>query len=237
MTDRDRAQGPATQVWLRPGPLGIFQAYSAFGGVVSPILAGFALATITLLLTTDQPKQPPLWEWALAALAATAGLSIYAIQFNGTALGYAIPPGDRLSWTPEATVDAGALTKARELHAVDLKVGQVYGARAGVCYDLSVLAFLASLALLLVPGSWTFLRAVPVALTALAGVVQVWWMLAGRLLPRGSWPREVLLPSRRGLELREGDVPELNELAERAITREGPLWHPERRAKESERDG
>lgn len=218
-------KGPAVQVWHRPAPIGIFQAYSAFGGIVSPVLAGFALATITLLLTIGTADRPVLSEWAVVTLAATAALSIYAIQFNGTALGYAVTPGDRLAWTPEATVDAGALERVREQNAKDLQIGKTYGDRAGWCYDLSVLAFLVSLALLLAPGSWTLLRAVPFLIAVLAGAAQVWWMVAARALKPGNPWREALLPSRRGVALKQ-PVPDLNTLSQAAVAKEMPMWAP-----------
>jgi hypothetical protein len=186
-------------VWKRPGPLGLFQSTSMFVAVVAPLLAGFSLAAAAILVTTNVAGTVPMANWALASFSVASVLFVFAIQYQGSASGYAVPPEERLGWWPEATVDPAALQAARQNQAEDFAIATRQSGRAGVCYDLALLAFLTGLALLVVPTSWSIARIVAVVAAVLAGVMQVLWIVSARFLPRGWLIGEAVLPSRKGL--------------------------------------
>jgi MFS family permease len=212
------ANTTATDIWKRPGPLGKFQATFGLGSVAAPLFAGFSLTTIALLLTTEAAKRPPLSDWAVSSFAIAAVLSIFAIQFSSMANGYAVPPADRLTWFPEATVDQADLQWARELQAVDLALANRYASRAGLCYELGLLAFLVGLIALVVPVQWSVLALIPVAVSVSSAIVEVCWLIARRLNPR-NWLRKLLLPGRENVQPPE--VSELNSIYKRAVMKDG----------------
>lgn len=195
-------------VWKRPGPLGQAQALASLEGVVSPLLAGFSLTTITLLLTIESSIRPPLADWAVAAFAIAAGLFVYAIQFSAAGMGYAVAPGDRLSWTPEATIDESELQRARRLQAVDAVLFDEYSGRANYCYEYGLIAFLAGLLLLLVPAHWTVLRGIPVIVVGAALALEIAWSRI-RHLDRTNTLRRILLPSRPNVTLKVEQEPDV----------------------------
>jgi hypothetical protein len=162
-------------------------------------LAGFSLATAALLVTTNVADMVPLASWALASFTIASGLFVFAIQYQGSATGYAVPPADRLGWWPEATVDLAALQAARQAQAEDAAIATTLSGRAGICYDAALLAFLAGLALMIVPTTWSLARIVTVVAAVLAGVMQMLWIVAARFLPRGCSFGEAVLPSRASL--------------------------------------
>src|SRR5688572_11389693 len=66
---------PTTRVWSRPRRLGYPEMLRISGGIVAPLLAGFSLATITLLVTSD--SRPRLSEWAVVAFVAAVGFLLF----------------------------------------------------------------------------------------------------------------------------------------------------------------
>src|SRR5437899_1807757 len=93
-----------SQVWKRHAPIGKFAMVQGMGGIVAPLLAGFALATIAVLLTTGWVNSsttskdgPPFADWAVAALAIAATLFLLTMEFAFVASRYAITPEERLA--------------------------------------------------------------------------------------------------------------------------------------------
>lgn len=162
-------------VWKRPAALGEPEVLRGLGAVVSPLLAGFSLATAAALVTTDKP--PPLGDVSVLALSLTTALLLFAMQFSAMALRYWVSPADRLSWNPEAKVDQNELELERQRQAVDVEKSRIYTTRTRHLYNLGLLAFLLGLSTVMVPHHWTPLREAGVAIAAAAGIVEAVWIL------------------------------------------------------------
>ena len=104
-----------TGLWQRPDRIGYVQVLSGLGGIVAPLLAGFSLATIGVLVTASRP--PRLAEWAILAFSGSAATMLYEHPVAFLALGRDPAPMDRLAWYPEATVSRRSLEWVRTRQA------------------------------------------------------------------------------------------------------------------------
>lgn len=159
------------------------------GGIVAPLLAGFSLATIAVLVTTgwvnaSKPSAdgPPHTDLAIAALVIAAAMFLLTMEFAFMAARYATTPGERLSWTAEATVHPHALAEARLEQAMDRHLADRYSARAGWFYNGGIIALLVGLAALVVPQHWTPWFVVGVVVVGAVLVYQTWAILI-------RWPK------------------------------------------------
>ena len=167
-------------VWSRPRTLGYPESLRGLGGIVSPLLAGFSLAAITLLLTTDQTKTPPQADWAIVAFTVAVVLLLFSMQVAFEALRQNSSPADVLMWRPEATVSIEELRVAREAQAADLaELTRLAGLSFRV-YGPGLIAFLTGLLLVLVPRDWTASSIIGVALAGSAIALEAWWLAANR---------------------------------------------------------
>jgi hypothetical protein len=178
--------------WQVVYPLGRTDAMRSLGTVAAPLLAGFGLATLALLVTADQG--PRFSGVAVAAFALGSTLFVFCLQLTCTGLLYAAPPADRVAWQGEpGPADAAAVERALDVQRKDIWLTDRYFQPARWMYDLGLAAHLVGLAALCVPrggdaGRWA---ATAVVLTALA--VEVLW-IAGTHRGRGpGW----LLPGYR----------------------------------------
>ena len=99
-----------TRVWKRPGSIGDAEAIRGMGGVVSPLLAGFALATIAVLMTSADPKKTPLAPWAVLCLAGAAVAFLYVMQYSFLAVRSGSSPSSYIDWEPEVTINQNDLS-------------------------------------------------------------------------------------------------------------------------------
>jgi hypothetical protein len=164
--------------WQRPRSLGYSETLRGLGGVVAPLLTGFSLATIALLLTSA--SKPKLADWAVVAFAGTVGLLLLAMQIAFLALSRSPSPADIRTWQPESAVSAEALQSAREEQAANMHDVNRLWRMCGRSYDLGILAFLAGVVLLLIPDDWSGPRIVGVVIASLAFAGELWWTLANR---------------------------------------------------------
>jgi hypothetical protein len=70
------------RVWKRPTPIGDAEAFRGLGGIVAPVLMGFALATVA---TLAGGSALPGSEAAIAFLVASATCFLYCMQFTSMA--------------------------------------------------------------------------------------------------------------------------------------------------------
>lgn len=174
---------------MRPNALGYHESLRGFGGIVSPLLAGFSLAAIATILTTRRHDLPPLSSWAVAALTVAVAFLLFAMQTAILSLNQNSSPSDILSWRPEATTSEHELTAARAAQAADKREMERLGRLSFAAYPGGLIAFLLGLALLLVPRHWGAPSILAVAAAAAAGALEVWWLAATYL----SWlPHPVL---------------------------------------------
>ena len=205
-----------SRVWKRPSPIGETEALRGLGGIVAPVLMGFALATIAALAAGS--TQLPGADAAIFLLVLSAGCFLYDMQFTSMALRYAASPAERLDWLPEATVDEGILEQERKRQARDRVLCKKYSRRAAFFYDIGLLTFLGSMGAVLVPSHWTLWRGLAALALGVAIAVELVWAV-GRWTGH-HWKRLTPL---------EADVPEdqvtlspLEEANRQAVLRNRP---------------
>jgi len=101
-------------MWNIPAVAGQAESPRTLGGVVTPVLAGFALATVALLVSGDPQFLPRLHEPAVLAFVVAVGLLLAAMQFSSASVRYASRPTDRLDLVPEARIDIDKLNFAQK---------------------------------------------------------------------------------------------------------------------------
>jgi hypothetical protein len=174
-----------SHMWRVRYPLGTVDAVRSMGTIAAPLLAGFALTTVVLLATASSP--PRFADWALAALAAAAGLFVFSLQFTLAGLLYAAPPSDRMAWRPDAATNRGARDALRRVQRKDDYLQREYFRRARGCYDLGMLGYLVGLLVIIYPVHWTVGRAIALGVVALAAVLELVWMVAAWSGKRPAW--------------------------------------------------
>jgi hypothetical protein len=172
--------GPARPPVWQPAPSrGEGEIFRGFGGIVSPLLAGFSLSTVAILLTSDRPIA--LLGLPVAAFTLSTVLSLFAIQVSITALRYTASPSDRLDWTPEASRSEEELQQLRWEQAMDMAVVSAYSRRLQLCFDLAVLAFILGLILLIAGAKATVGTALALGFAIAGGTVELlWWLSVSR---------------------------------------------------------
>jgi hypothetical protein len=199
-------------LWKRPPHIGGFEEVRGFGGVVAPLIAGFSLAATAQLVSADEP--PPLTCVAVAAFTAAAVLLLFSVQFSFLMLRHSASPEERLAWQPEARIHPGRLGDERRRQAEDRLLSEAYYRRATFFFNLGLLMFFAGLGLTVVPEEWNAAWAVAVAIAAVAGLAEAWWVLTGGGL---KWPGGPLLP-REASQVGTVELPDLDEVSIAAIT-------------------
>jgi len=214
------------QVWKHHDPVGKFAMVQGMGGVVAPLLAGFSLATIAVLVTTgwlnaSKPSSdgPPHADLAVAALAVAATSFLLTMEFTFIASRYATTPAERMDWTPEAALDRDVLQAARVAQAMDRVLADSFAYRARWLYNGGLMFFLAGLGVIAVPQRWTPPLVVAVSVAFLALIFEVWAVLL-------KWPRRwhaAIFPAYRQVRARiSPTVDALDEVSRRSVMRPEP---------------
>jgi ABC-type Fe3+-siderophore transport system permease subunit len=160
---------------------------------VAAVLAGFSLAIIGVLLTTN--NRPTLSESGVALFVAAALFFIHAMQFVFSGLLYAMSPTDRIAWLPcdeTGTVLPSAFRGAERVQAQDKELERRYFMRAGICYFIGMASFISGIGVILVSPNLGVLRMAALGTVILALFLQLLWA-AGNLSRRArlGW----LMPS------------------------------------------
>lgn len=173
MTQRGKARWPSP-----PEPYGAFTAVDSLGGVAAPLLAGFAVALIGLLIPGAESLRHP--DAALLLFAVAAVLFLQVVQLNARARGYAVSPAQAREWYPDfddpdrQEVVAWELRHHRECWAHLVR-------RTRTRYNVAILALTAGLMVALVPrGAIGTLRVVAIVVFGLFAVLEVLELAGGR---------------------------------------------------------
>jgi hypothetical protein len=176
--DPRRVPPPTSAPWKRPRRLGYSETLRGLGGIVAPLLTGFSLTSIALLLTSA--TKPPLADWAVLALTVTVACLLFSMQVAFLALARSPSPADILTWEPQVAVSREALQKAREEQAANFADMKRFWDLSGRAYDLGLVFFLTAVLLLLIPPSWSAPRIAAVVVGSLGLCVELWWALANQ---------------------------------------------------------
>lgn len=184
--EQPEALAPTSAPWVRPKKLGYSETLRGLGGIVAPLLTGFSLATIALLLTSRD--KPQLANWAVAALATTVAFLLFSMQVAFLALARSPSPADILTWEPQVAISLEDLQKARAEQAARSADMSRLWRLCGSAYDIGIVSLLAALLLLLIPYSWTAPRIAAVVIVGLALTGELWWTVANLFESRMRHP-------------------------------------------------
>ncbi|RKR92928.1 hypothetical protein BDK92_7416 [Micromonospora pisi] len=174
--------------WQVVYPLGRTDAMRAMGTVAAPLLAGFGLATLTMLITGDRP--PRLGTVGIVAFAVGSTLFVFSIQFTFAGLLYAATPAERMAWEAgDEPVSAAAAARASDVQQKDTWLADRYFRSARSTYDAGILAHLCGLAAILVPRDGNAGRWIATGVVLAAIAVEVVWIVSAH---RGRGPAWLL---------------------------------------------
>lgn len=149
------------------------------GTIAAPLLAGFAFASIGVILSTEHTLR-----WADQALVLVVGavlLFVTSLQATFNARRHYVPPDQWAAWLGLAPTAARRGELQRRWSA-DLGVYRRWIEVARVTYNLAIVALLAATAVLLVPrGHVAPWRAAAVALATLGALGELAWVLTAQL--------------------------------------------------------
>lgn len=148
---RRRAKGlpdPRPPAWSRPAPLGYGPAVDAVGNVAAPLLAGFSVSTIGIVLTAESAIR---WPGAVfIALTLAAASFIMCLQCNFHARPYFYSPAEAADWWSVSDFKE----RREDIQAEqenDLGIWHIWMNRARRLYNLGVFALWTGIAFALMP--------------------------------------------------------------------------------------
>lgn len=186
------APPPEKSVWPQRRPTNYPKEVEVFGGIATPLLAGFSLTTVVLLAATNQ--RPWLSGWAIAAFAAASALFVFSLQLSGIAIGFSATPAQRLELNPEAATDDEVLRIIVNRQWEESNLSRRYTTRARICYNAGLLAFLAGLGLTLdLHTGWPWFgdgRFIGLAVVVIAVLVEIAWIFSNATWPKWLLPQQ-----------------------------------------------
>jgi hypothetical protein len=165
------------------------------GTVVAPLLAGFSITLLGIVVQYDKALRWP--DLALLLLATASVLLLSVVQFTYRAHRYATIPNEAKSWYPEIERDRAQRDRVYEELRNHRACHQFWAGRARRLYNVAICVLLLGISVVLVPSS-------PMGPLRVAAAGVVLLGLAGELLLlTAGW---LLAPGRRGRRGRRGRV-------------------------------
>jgi hypothetical protein len=179
-----------TQLWAEPEHPNLATALGGYIGSGAPLVAGFELAAVVLLLTNaDVARDVPLAGPAIVAMVLSASLMVLSIRYGFWAVSYWTTPAERLMWNPAAVVRANPLERERRRLAGRMVHFRRLRNRANRLFEFGLIAFLLAVALMLVPdGSHYYGAGWRWAAAGVAGLS----LLVHLVWSAGSWLHEFM---------------------------------------------
>ncbi|MGH3680831.1 MAG: hypothetical protein ACRDT2_11370 [Natronosporangium sp.] len=178
-----------------PNPYGAFAAVDGLGGTAAPLLAGFSITLMVLVIELAATLRWP--DLALVLLGAAVVMFLQVVQLNARARGYAVTPAQVREWYPDFDHPDRQAIVVRELR--HHRACWVYLVRrTRLRYNLGILALLCAIAAVLVPrgdvGGW---RLAAIAMVLVGVGLELLEIVDGQLRrgrgrQAGGWPRRSL---------------------------------------------
>lgn len=185
MTPNDAtADKPIPGPWLAPEPYGKKASLGQYFTIAAPVLAGFAVALVTVVATSREAFAAPDLILLLGVVA--SGAFIMAMQYGMHASQHDVSPDEYLAWQPMARTDRATLEWVRGRQHWDYAMWQGYSERARRMFHVGITGLLLSVVLSVLPADAP--RLVPYVpltgyLAAAVGLVWLAYELAWTLLP------------------------------------------------------
>jgi hypothetical protein len=175
--------------WHVPSHYGYPGAIEMMGSVAGPLLAGFGIALMGLIVTGSKSMRYP--DVALLLLALGSVLFILVVQFTFWARLYAATPNSLTEWWPDFETDADRRAMVRREQWSARRNFELWANRARRAYRAGILSLFLGVAVVLYPGGHVSpLRWAAIG-TMLGGVVYelIWiWASSIRNLEGGRSP-------------------------------------------------
>jgi hypothetical protein len=157
-----------------PNPYGLFATTDGLGGVAAPLLAGFAITMIALVVQiADDVRWPDV---SLVLLGAAAVLLLQVVQLSARARGYAVTPVQAREWYPDIEQNSARLRMVNGELRHHLACWRDLVRRARARYNLAIVLLLCGITVLLVPkqtAQLTAMRGLAIAVIALGGLIEI----------------------------------------------------------------
>jgi hypothetical protein len=178
--------------WERPVPYGYPETIQSAGMVVAPLLAGFTITLIGLIVDTSN-QGIRYRDTALLILAGAVAALLAAVQCAYAARQFMVTPDEIEAWWPGVNnaADQNEVTQWWELRAEQLAHWQMHSrwaARFRYAYHTGVVLVLAGLAAVLIPPhGMSTARWVAVVVVAGAALGEALWITGTSLSPLYEW--------------------------------------------------
>jgi hypothetical protein len=153
--------------------------------VATPLLAGFAITVIAIVLQTPNTFR---WsDWVLLLLTIASGSLITSVQAGHSAQAYLVTPYEAAEWWPDPSESIVADLEAELL--AHKRAYDHWVAIQAFTYHLGVVALLSGIAVALVPPTGigvSSVRWIAVALACLFVAIELSWILGGWIVERSA---------------------------------------------------
>jgi hypothetical protein len=139
---------PLKNTWNYPVPYGGPAAIEGMGLIAAPLLAGFSMALVVLVI--DKYNELRFPDWALLLLVLAAVLLIMSVQFTFSARSYFVTPDQLKEWWP----DLGDERRWKQQRPAQWRYYdryQMWAGRARRSYNAAIMVLLLAISVVLVP--------------------------------------------------------------------------------------
>jgi hypothetical protein len=221
-----------TQLWAEPEDPNLAAALGGYVGAGAPLVAGFELAAVVLMLSSTNVAQDfPLVGPAVVAMVLSAAFMVFSIRYGFWAVSYWTTPAERLMWNPAAVIDMAPLDRERRRLAGRMAYFRTLRRRANNLFELGLIVFLAAVALMLIPDRWHAQgpgwRWAAAGVAVLALVIHVVWTI-GRWFHDhvGSWHQRLKKRSKHDKDVSDRAARALGALDTGVVKGLGIIWPP-----------
>jgi MFS family permease len=170
--DRPKVPDARTTKWDRPWPYGLPGSIQVAGTAAAPLLAGFSLTLVVLVV-----QQEKTIRWPSVALLFLLGGSICfvgAVQAAFWARQYQVTPSEVVEWCPDNTDE-----RRRLIQRVHQRGARTWTSRFTRLYQIGIIALFVGVALALVPqGDASGVRVAAVVLAGLGAAMELMWIFS-----------------------------------------------------------
>jgi hypothetical protein len=159
--------------------LGAPDALSMLSGTAAPLLAGFCITFVGLIIQAEGLSRFP--GVALVLLASAAILLLYCVQCGFWARNYYVSPEAAIPWFEDYSTNLGRRVVVHREQVDDYAIYTMWAKRARRSYALAIIAMLTGVAVTLIPAepfSQHVLQLVASGMFAMAALGELMWALS-----------------------------------------------------------
>lgn len=182
---------PLKNTWAVPVPYGEPAAIEGMGLIAAPLLAGFCMALVVLVI--DKYSELRFPDWALLLLVLAAVLLIMSVQFTFSARSYSVTPDQVKEWWPDLA-DSRRWEQQRGAQWRYHDRFRMWARRARRSYNAAIMVLLMAISVVLVPKpehavSISRARWISIAIPLVGVLFELFWMWSDlrRRSHRGGW--------------------------------------------------